>query len=111
MGDFRPKQWKQRQFREALKKEIKQQGLIDTGALYESIDVNVTIDEFGVMTVDVYSVEYLKYLFYEYSLDNFLERGNFVSSSYKEWTEYKIAQNPTLDWKVTNPKIIIELND
>lgn len=111
MSDFKPKQWTQRQFTEALKKQIKEQGLIDTGAMYASIDCSVSIDEFGVMTVDIYSVEYLKYLFYEYSLDKFLDRGNFVWASYAQWTAYKVEQNPMLEWKVTNPKIIIELND
>jgi hypothetical protein len=111
MSDFRPKQWVQRQFRDGIKRAIKDNGLIDTGAMYDSIDVDVSIDEFGVMTVEIYSVEYLKYHWERFNLDRFVDYGNFVWAAYAQWTAYKVEQNPMLTWNVTDPKIIFELND
>lgn len=108
---FKPKGFVQRQFTEALKKRIKDQGLIDTGTLYASIDCTVSIDEFGVMTVDVYSVDYLKYIWFEYSLDKFVNKGSFVWSAYAQWTAYKVQQNPLLTWKVDNPKIVFNIDN
>ena len=111
MSDFSPKRWTQRQFTEALKKQIKKQGLIDTGALYESIDCTVSIDEFGVMTVDVYAMDYIKYLWFPYSLDKFVYTGNFIWTSYAQWTDYKTKQQPIINWKVDNPRIVFNLPD
>lgn len=110
---FRLPQWLQRQFTEGLKKEIKQQGLIETGALYESIDCRVEIDEFGVMTITVFSVDYLKYLWFAYNLEKFVYKGSFLWAAYAQWTAYKVRQNPTLNWRVNerNMSIVFELED
>lgn len=108
---FKPKQWTQREFTEGLKKEVKEKGLIQTGALYESIDCSVEIDEYGVMTVTIYAMPYLKYLWFEYSLDKFVRRGTFVWAAYAQWTAYKVKRQPLLDWKVTDPKIEFEIID
>ena len=108
---FRPKQFIQRQFREGLKKEILSEGLYETGTLYESIDVNVTIDEVGLMTIEVFSVDYLKYLWDRFNLADFAYRGGYVEQAYRQWMGYKIEQNPMLNWNLTAPKIIFRLND
>lgn len=106
---FKPKQWVQRLFTEGLKREIKERGLIDTGTLYASIDINIDIDDYGVMTIDVYAVDYLKYLWFAYNLEQFVYKGSYVWSAYAQWTAWKVTQNPLLTWKVDDPKIIFNL--
>lgn len=108
---FKPKQWNQRQFTEGLRKEIKNAGLIETGTLYGSIDISVTIDDNGVMTLDIYAVEYLKYLWFGYNLENFVYKGAYLWTAYAQWLDYMTKKYPSLNWKQPTPKVKFNLID
>tara|TARA_R110000772_G_scaffold186495_1_gene297687 strand:+ start:1938 stop:2273 length:336 start_codon:yes stop_codon:yes gene_type:complete len=108
---FRPKQFVQRLFRDQLKKEILDNDLYDTGAMYESIDVNVTVDELGVMYINIYSVDYLKYHWDRFNLEDFVYRGSGVELAYRQWAAWMLEKFPNLQWNLPAPKVIVNLNE
>lgn len=106
---FKPLAYINQAATDALKRQIKQKQLIDTGLMYDSTYCMVEIDEFGVMTVEIYSTEYLKFLFDEWTLYQFTtDRNGWVNAAYKQWTAWKVKQNPMLNWKVPNPKVTFD---
>lgn len=72
---FRAKRSQERRLIKVFKQVIKDQDLIDTGALYKAVDVQVSITKTGLMLVDISSMDYLKYLYERfYLLELFMEK-------------------------------------
>lgn len=65
---FRAKRNQERQLIRVFQKVIKEEQLIDTGALYKAVDVKVQITNSGLMLIDVSSMDYLKYLYERFFL-------------------------------------------
>lgn len=101
----------ERDWRNALRRLIRARGLVDTGLLVESVEITADIDEFGVLEIDVQAVDYIKYLFEPYGLEDFVYYSNIVSRAYMEWLNEKKKQYPLVDWGAKfKPKIVITLN-
>lgn len=100
----------EREMRAALRKEINRQGLIDTGLLYDSIEVYAEIDDFGVMEVTVDAMDYIKFLWVPYKLDQFIYSGNMVSRAYAGWLYERAKKYPLLDFGSNNFKATIVFN-
>lgn len=65
---FRAKRQQERQLIKVFQKVIKDEELIDTGALYKAVDVQVQITNAGLMLIDISSMDYLKYLYERFFL-------------------------------------------
>lgn len=101
----------ERDWRNALRRLIRARGLVDTGLLVESVEITANIDEFGVLEIDVEAVDYIKYLYNEYNLEDFVYEKNIVSRAYMEWLNIKKQQYPLIDWGVKfKPRIVVTLN-
>lgn len=100
----------ERDWRNALRRLIRREGLVDTGLLVESVEVWAEIDEFGVLEINIEAVDYIKYLYEPYDLGRFVYESNIVSRAYMEWINLKAQQYPFIDWKQKlKPKIIVNL--
>lgn len=94
---FRAKRAQERRLIKVFKQVIKDQDLIDTGALYKAVDVQVQITKSGLMLIDISSMDYLKYLYERfYLLELFMEKpetrqitreifGDFVQDLVKKY--------------------------
>lgn len=100
----------EREWRNALRRLIRKRGLIDTGLLVESVEIRANIDDFGVLEIDIESVDYIKYLYEPYKLDEFIYTSNLVSRAYAGWVAEKAKQFPLIDWSMKlKPKIVVNL--
>lgn len=84
-----------------FKRLIRKYSLIDSGELYRSIQIVASVDNLGNVSIQIYSVDYLKYLWDKYPLsaDFQFARGfeDIVSSLMEEWTIYMSRMNPDLE--------------
>lgn len=100
----------ERDWRNALRRLIRQRGLVDTGALVESVEVSAEIDDFGVCEITIDAVDYIKYLYEPFKLYEFVNYSNIASRAYFQWLNEKAKQFPFVDWKGKwQPKIIVNL--
>ena len=65
---FRATRQQERRLIKVFQQVIKQEQLIDTGALYKAVDVQVQVTNAGLMLIDVSSMDYLKYLYERFFL-------------------------------------------
>jgi hypothetical protein len=80
---------------------IRKNGLIDTGALWRSIDITATISDAGQLHIKVYSEDYLKYLDERFVLSSdFVNARGFATiaaEAYTEWVQYMTRRFPLLE--------------
>lgn len=83
-----------------FKRLIRKYSLIDTGELYRSIEIVASVDNLGNVYVQIYSVDYLKYLWDRFPLASDFQyaRGfdNLIGEIMQEWTLYMSRMNPDL---------------
>jgi len=86
---FRANRNRERKLIRVFQQVIDQHGLIDTGALRASVDVEVTISNNGLMLVDVSSQDYLKYLYERFFLlEDFSRKADFKSAIQDIWQDW-----------------------
>ena len=90
----------ERKMEARFKRLIRKNALIDTGALYKSIQMTAWIDDSGYVTIKLYSEDYLKYLDDRFSLSaDFLYGPKFntiLIPMYEGWINYMIKKYPRL---------------
>ena len=65
---FRAKRQQEKRLIKVFQSVIKDEELIDTGALFKAVDVQVQITKNGLMLIDISSMDYLKYLYERFFL-------------------------------------------
>lgn len=95
---FRATRNHERQLIRIFQKVIKENELIDTGALYKAVDVNVQITNAGLMLIDVSSMDYLKYLYERFFLlENFMakpETKKVTQEIFKDFVQEIVKKYP-----------------
>lgn len=95
---FRANRNKEARLVKVFQQVIDDNGLIDTGALRASVDVEVRITNAGLMLVDVSSQDYLKYLYERFFLiEDFTAKQGFkeaVADIWKDWLKDVIKKYP-----------------
>ena len=83
-----------------LQRLIRKKNLIDTGALWRSIDITAEVDDAGFIDVKIYSEDYLKYLDERFTVtSDFVNARGFkelVREIYEGWIPYMIKKYPLL---------------
>lgn len=103
---------KERDIRNALRREIRRQGLIDTGLLHDSIEIQANINDAGVLFIEVFAVDYINYLWEPYKLYNFIYKGDLISLAYMQWIDYMTKKNPAFGFlkkAERNARVVFEL--
>lgn len=95
---YRAKRSQERRLANVFKKVIKYNELIDTGALYKAVDVNVNITSTGLMLIDISSMDYLKFLYERFFLlENFMampETKQITQEIFKEYVQEIVKKYP-----------------
>lgn len=110
----------ERKMRAALRAEIKAKGLIDTGLMYESVEVYAEIDDFGVMEITIDGMFYIKYHWDMFRLFDFINRKDIpgwgttkglIIEAYEPWIRRKTKDIPIINWGgiTKNAKVIFNL--
>lgn len=128
MATFKVKYATRNKLARALQQEIRQLGLVDTGALYESVRISaMTGNELNVINMTINAMFY--YLFLDegtqrdgqqmippYSItDSWLRRGDvkaIIAEIVQEYIAWQFKQYPLLEMAkiLNNPKVFIKFN-
>lgn len=111
MAYWTPPRTVQRDLRNELRRLIRDvRHLVDTGLMWESTEIECSIDASGNMTIEVYSTDYLKYLWEEYKLYTFPKKET-LERAYMGWVQKKINEQPMGNWKNYKGKVYFVLKD
>lgn len=124
MGTFKVKYATRNKLAKSLQREIRSLGLIDTGALYDSVRIStVSSPKLNVIDITINAMYY--YLFLDegtvngippYSItDSWLRRSEvkqILSEIVKEFIQWQLVEYPLLDMAkiLNNPKVNIQFN-
>lgn len=124
MATFKVKYATRNKLARALQQEIRSLGLVDTGALYDSVRISaMTGNELNVINMTINAMFY--YLFLDegtsrgippYSItDNWLRRSDvqqIIGEVVQEYIQWQFAKYPLLEMAkiLNNPKVSIEFN-
>lgn len=124
MGTFKVKYATRNKLAKSLQKEIRSLGLIDTGALYDSVRIStVSSPKLNVIDITINAMYY--YLFLDegtsrgippYSItDSWLRRSDvnaILGEIVAEFIQWQLAEYPLLDMAkiLNNPKVNIQFN-
>ena len=124
MSNFKVKYATRNKLARSLQQEIRSLGLVDTGALYESVRISaMTGDKLNVITMTINAMYY--YLFLDegtkrgippYSItDSWLKRSDvqqIIAEVVQEYIAFQFEKYPLLEMAklLNNPKVNIEFN-
>ena len=124
MANFKVKYATRNKLARSLQQEIRSLGLVDTGALYESVRISaMTGDKLNVITMTINAMYY--YLFLDegtkrgippYSItDSWLRRSDvqqIIAEVVQEYIAFQFEKYPLLEMAklLNNPKVNIEFN-
>lgn len=124
MSNFKVKYATRNKLARSLQQEIRSLGLVDTGALYESVRISaMTGDKLNVITMTINAMYY--YLFLDegtkrgippYSItDSWLRRSDvqqIIAEVVQEYIAFQFEKYPLLEMAklLNNPKVNIEFN-